>query len=77
MATIKLLLIFLTFLLLSSCTGREYKYRINGYVSYKDSIHSAIFYTDTFALKGDTVYYANSDGSVMSIAPPYAIDTLK
>jgi hypothetical protein len=34
----------------------------------------AIYYTDTFGFKDDTVYYINSDGTVVNIPKPYHIN---
>ena len=74
----KLLLISL---LLTSCVGNQYKYKVTGKVymttSGSNPMHDAIWYTDTLSFDGDTAYYFNSDGSEVRIYPPYKIDSLK
>jgi hypothetical protein len=65
--------IAITLMLMTGCQSREYKYGVKGTVSGQP----AIWYTDTLSFRGDTAYYANSDGSIMIISPPYKIDTLK
>ena len=74
----KLLLIGL---LLTSCVGNQYKYKVTGKVymttSGSNPMHAAIWYTDTLGFDGDVAYYFNSDGSEVRIYPPYTIDTLK
>ena len=74
----KLLLIIL---LLTSCVGIQYKYKVTGKVYMTtpgpNPMHDAIWYTDTLGFDGDTAYYFNSDGSEVRIYPPYTIDTLK
>lgn len=65
--------IAITLILMTGCQSREYKYKVSGEVKE----HPAIWYTDTLSFRGDTAYYANSDGSIMIISPPYKIDTLK
>jgi hypothetical protein len=66
----------LVFLLLFSCTNKEYKYRIEGTVETKEGPHPAIWYTDTISFDGDTAYYFNSDSSEVRIYPPYIIKHL-
>ena len=74
----KLLLIGL---LLTSCVGNQYKYKVTGKVymttSGSNPMHAARWYTDTLGFDGDVAYYFNSDGSEVRIYPPYTIDTLK
>ena len=73
----KLLLIFLTTFIMFSCNRKEYKYEIRGKVYIPTSglhpIHDAVWYTDTISFDGDTVYYFNSDGSKVTIRPPYTL----
>ncbi len=71
-------------LLITSCTesGKDsvYKrieklpYKIETRIYTRDGFRPAIYYTDTFAFKGDTVYYVNSDGTVVNIPKPYHIN---
>jgi len=74
-----MVILFMTIviLLLSSCLEHTPKYKVTGSVPYKGSTHPAIWMTDTLSFNGDTALYTNSDGTVMTIAPPYTIDTLE
>lgn len=67
----KLLTLF-SLLLLLSCNSKEYKYRIYNpkYLNYNNS---AYFFTDTIQWKSDTVFYTNSDKTIVIIS----IDSLK
>lgn len=65
--------IVITLMLMTGCQTKDYKYGVKGTVSGQP----AIWYTDTLDFSGDTAYYANSDGSIVIIPPPYKIDTLK
>jgi hypothetical protein len=49
-------------------------YKIEGQVYTKNGFKPAIYYTDTFSFKSDTVYYVNSDGTVVNIPKPYHIN---
>ena len=72
---------FLIFLLLLSCKQKEYKYKIEGQVYIPTSglnpMHDAVWFTDSIRFKNDTIFYTNSDGSVVQINPPYKIYKLK
>ena len=46
-----------------------FKYEVHGLVKN----NSAIWYTDSLQSRNDTLYYKNSDGSVVTIPPPYAV----
>ena len=75
-------LVFLTILIIVSCTRKEYRYKVLGLVYIPTSglhpMHDAIWYTDTLGFDGDTLYYFNSDGSKVTIRPPYTlIDNIK
>lgn len=60
---------------LISCNQRaKYKYKIKGFVDFKNERREAIWYTDTISFKGDTAYYVNSNGTIMNILPPYVIE---
>ncbi len=49
------------------------KYQINGYI-IKDSVeYPSVWYVDTFEVNGTNISYKNSDGTVISIQPPYKI----
>ena len=75
MKTIKTLLLIL--LLFSSCGRKEYRYEIRGKIYIPTSglnpMHDAIWYTDTINFDGDTIYYSNSDGSIVKIRPPFIL----
>jgi hypothetical protein len=72
----KIISIFALSILLIGCK-KDYKYEIRGKVyiptSGTNPMHDAIWYTDTISFDGDTIYYENSDGSVVRIAPPYIL----
>jgi hypothetical protein len=73
----ELLLTLLTIIMISSCITKEYKYEIHGKVYIPTAgvhpMHDAIWYTDTISFDGDTLYYFNSDGSKVTIRPPYVL----
>lgn len=60
-----------------ACKHRVYRYQISGQVSTANGPHPAIWYTDTLSSRGDTLSYTNTNGTVVTITPPYTIDTLK
>jgi hypothetical protein len=67
-------------LILFSCSTKstkkplsEYPYRIKGFVTVDEKQCDAVWYTDTFYFRHDTVCYENSDGSRVRICPPYTI----
>ena len=72
-----LLLVLFTIAMIFSCVTKEYKYEIHGKVyiptSGLDPMHDAIWYTDRISFNGDTLYYFNSDGSKVTIRPPYIL----
>jgi hypothetical protein len=47
-----------------------------GKVKTEKGLRDAVWYSDTLAFDYDTVYYKNSDGSVVRISPPYEIEIL-
>lgn len=59
------------------CNNSNYKYQISGWVDTKEGLKCAIWHTDTINFDGDTVYYVNSDKSVVRIYPPFIIKELK
>lgn len=69
----KKLVLILMILLITSCTQREYRYRIEGSVKVNDTLYPAIWFTDTISFDKDTAYYYNSDGSEVRIYPPYIL----
>jgi hypothetical protein len=71
------IVIFLSITLLCSCINDNFKYRILGKVKTKEGLKDAVWYTDTLGFDYDTIYYENSDGSVVRISPPYEIQILK
>lgn len=68
-------------ILLASCETNDYKYKIKGKVyiptSGTNPLHDAVWFTDSIRFKNDTIFYTNSDGSVVQINPPYTIYKLK
>lgn len=56
---------------------KKYTYRVNGYVLSNGVLKEAIWYSDTLNFNNDTAYYVNSDGSVVTIYPPYIVKYLK
>jgi len=48
-----------------------------GKVKTEQGLRDAVWYSDTLGFDYDTVYYKNSDGSVVRISPPYEIQILK
>ena len=52
----------LTLLIFFSCQQKEFKYQIYN-PSYLDSGRSAYFFTDTFYLSQDTLFWINSDST--------------
>jgi hypothetical protein len=69
---VKIIIIFILCLFLYSCV-KQYRYKIVGTIKINDTMHEAIWYTDTIMFKGDTVYYTNSDNSIVEINSPYEI----
>jgi hypothetical protein len=61
----------------SECARDDYKYRIIGKVNTENGLKDAVWYTDTFSFDYDTIYYVNSDSSVVRIQQPYEIEKLK
>jgi hypothetical protein len=79
-------------IVLFSCKGKDYKYKIEGnvmatnpkpytYLQSEDttkSLRSAIAYTDTiYGQNKDSIWYYNSDGSKLTLLAPYRIYELK
>ena len=85
-------IIFLFLLILSSCSGKKFKYKIEGnvmakkhksytYVPNEDTTRysqPAIAYTDTIhGYNDDSIWYYNTDGSKVTILAPYKIYKIK
>lgn len=68
-----------------SCKGKknqvshriDYRYRIKGEVTVKGKPHPAIWMTDTFDIKEDSIIITNSDNSTYRIGPPYQVYSIK
>jgi len=60
-----------------ACRHKTYRYEVSGSVETPKGSHPAIWITDTLERSGDTLSYTNSDGSVVTILPPYTIDTIR
>jgi hypothetical protein len=77
----KTLFSILILMMITSCGGHEYKYRVSGKVILPESpvikSNNAVWYTDTLQFDGDTAYYYNSNGNRVNIYPPFDIDTLR
>ena len=77
--------------MLISCKGRDYKYKIYGkkvmlmerQVDWQESnvteeLVDVIAYTDIIhGSNKDSIWYYNTDGSKLTILSPYQIDTIK
>ena len=59
-------------LLLLSCNTKEYKFKIYN-PNYLEHNKPAVFFTDTLEWKSDTVFYTNTDKTIVIIS----IDSLK
>ena len=69
---VKVISIFIISLLFVTCI-KEYKYKIVGTVKINNTLRESIWYTDVIMFKGDTVYYINSDQSIVKIGGSYQI----
>ena len=70
------ILILFSILLLTSCNQKEkvWKYEIHGFVETNKGLREAIWLTDTITLDNDgSLYYDNSDGSRVTIKPPFIL----
>jgi hypothetical protein len=70
-----LLTILTSILLLTSCNNKEkvWKYEIHGFVQTDKGPHEAIWLTDTIDFDGESLFYHNSDGSKVTINPPFIL----
>ena len=70
-----ILTILTTALLLTSCNNKEQKWRyeIHGFVQTDKGPHEAIWLTDTIDFDGESLFYHNSDGSKVTINPPFIL----
>lgn len=75
----KLIGMFLLTLLTSCFTNNntEYKYKVYGSVKTQQGVKGAEWYAKLLYQNGDTLYYKNSDSSIVKIYPPYIIKHLK
>ena len=76
MKTMKtILLSLLISLSLLSCNNKqkEWRYEIHGFVQTKKGPHEAIWYTDTIDFDGESLFYHNSDGTKVTINPPFIL----
>jgi hypothetical protein len=71
---LSLLLLTTTTLIVSSCTKqKQWKYEIHGFVNTDKGLHEAIWYTDTIDFDGESLFYHNSDGTKVTINPPFIL----
>lgn len=70
-----LLLSLLISLTLLSCNTKEkqWRYEIHGFVQTDKGLHEAIWLTDTIDFDGNSLFYHNSDGSKVTINPPFIL----
>jgi len=70
-----LLTILTSILLLTSCDNKEkvWKYEIHGFVQTEKGPHEAIWLTDTIDFDGESLFYHNSDGTKVTINPPFIL----
>jgi hypothetical protein len=55
-----------------------YEYEINGYIEYENKLINVSAYSDTtFYYNEDSVWFYNSDGSILRLLPPYHINKIK
>jgi hypothetical protein len=74
--TILTLLLLTTTLLTVNCSNnkqKEWKYEIHGFVNTDKGLHEAIWYTDTIDFDGESLFYHNSDGTKVTINPPFIL----
>ena len=55
----------------------NYKYKIEGQINTSKGKRKAIWYTDTFNFNNETLFYKNTDNSLVKIYPKYKIIKLK
>ena len=69
------LLLLTTTTLIVSCTTKQkqWKYEIHGFVNTDKGLHEAIWYTDTIDFDGESLFYHNSDGTKVTINPPFIL----
>jgi hypothetical protein len=92
MKTLSKISFFLLTVVIFSCKGKDYKYKIEGnimatnpkpytYLTTVDttkSLRPAIAYTDTiYGQNKDSIWYYNSDGSKLTLLAPYEIYKIK
>jgi hypothetical protein len=54
-------------------SNTDYHYCIEGKIIYKNDTVDAIAFTDRFTITDDSIYYYNSDSSLVSFLTPYVI----
>ena len=52
---------------------KKTKYQVNGYVTIDSVEYKCIWLADSLEYRHDTASYKNSDGTVVTIYPPYFI----
>ena len=76
----KIAILLLT-VILFSCNGNKFKYKIEGNVMakrHKSYLQPAVAYTDTIhGFNKDSIWYYNSDGSKLTLLAPYKIYKVK
>jgi len=54
-------------------SNTSYKYCIEGKIIYKNDTVNAVAFTDRFISTNDSIYYYNSDSSLVSFLTPYTV----
>lgn len=70
-----IILSLLISLTLFSCNTKEkqWRYEIHGFVQTDKGLHEAIWLTDTIDFDGESLFYHNSDGTKVTINPPFIL----
>ncbi len=59
-----------------SCISDEYKFRVYGQVNTNEGLKDAVWYCDTFYYVNESIYYINSDSSIVWINKPFVIEKI-
>jgi hypothetical protein len=70
-------LISIPFLLFLTACGNDYKYHVYGSVNTSKGVKPAEWYADTLYYDADTIFYTNTDSSIVKIYPPYIVTKIK
>ena len=54
-------------------SNKAYKYEIISTIKVDDTLRVAKWYANNIQIKGDTIFYRNSDGSEVCIPRPYVL----